>query len=226
MKLKTMTRIFLYLLLCFFTSKSSGQNFEISGGVNRNKFGDFHREVGHFISDYTPDYGYSFGMSISNFKIDTLPMRLSLRIDNYKGKFYTTSGGRGGAQKTEAEIEKTTIGLGFYPVNFAILKKIELGIGGELSFKINDKTTGYKSSWSMGAPGTYMTIENDSVKINKNFFWGFSGRISYDLKINETWFVSPQYKYHLGWSDEFKNTEAKIKSLRHNFEIGIIRRIG
>jgi hypothetical protein len=31
--------------------------------------------------------------------------------------------------------------------------------------------------------------------------------------------------FYIGITDEFKNTEAKIKSMRHNFEIGVIRKL-
>ena len=76
----------------------------------------------------------------------------------------------------------------------------------------------------MYSPSTYMTIENDSVKINKNFFFGIAAMISYDIRIKEKWYISPQYKFYLGLTKEFENTEANIKSMRHNISIGIIRK--
>jgi hypothetical protein len=223
--LKTMKTTIFEILFFLIISNSLGQTVEFSGGANRNKFFDLERQDGHFITEYNPDFGYSFGISISDFKIDTLRMRISLLIDNYKGNFYTTNGGLGGAYETEAEVNKTTMGIGLYPLNISIRNNFHISLGGEFSLKLFDQTSGHKSSWRMGAPSTYMKIENDSVKINKNLFFGISGRISYDIRIKENWYIGPQYKFYFGLTDEFENTEAEIKSMRHNFLIGIIRKL-
>jgi hypothetical protein len=220
-------KIFLLLII----SNSFGQTVEISCGANRNNYFDLQRENGHFITEYNPDFGFSFGLSISDFKIDTLPMRISLLIDNYKGGFYTTNSGLGGGNTTEAKVNKTTLGIGIYPLNVSIRNNFHFSFGGEVGLKLFDQTSGYKSSWRMGTPitypytYTYMTIENDSVKINKNLVFGISGRISYDIRIKENWYINPQYKFYFGLTDEFENTEAKIKSMRHSFLIGIIRKL-
>ncbi|MEI8048659.1 MAG: hypothetical protein WCI92_14860 [Bacteroidota bacterium] len=220
-----MKKIIIYILFCFFISGISGQNIELSGGMNRNNYFDWQKEEGHFIAEYTPGNGYCAELSLSDFKFDSLTIKISLLVDNYKGSFYTQDGGLAGAYKTVAEVEKTTLGIGLYPLNFYIFKKIKLSLGGELSYKISDRTNGYKSGWVMYVGSTYMTIENDSVHINKDFVWGVSGKLSYDFRINQDWFIAPQYKFYLGMSDEFMNTEARIRSMRHNFEISIIKRI-
>lgn len=215
----------LEILLFLVISSSFGQAIEISGGANRNKYFDLQKKGGHYITEYTPDFGYSFGISVSDFKIDTLRMRISLLIDHYNGKIYTTNGGLGGASTTEAQVFKTTMGIGFYPVNISIRNGLNFSVGGEFGLRLYDRTSGYKSSWRMGAPSTYMTIENDSVSINKDFFFGLTGRISYDFRLKENWYISPQYRFYVGFTDEFENTEAKIKSMRNNILIGIIRKL-
>ena len=70
-----------------------------------------------------------------------------------------------------------------------------------------------------------MTIDNDSMSINNNVFFGISGRVGYLFNINEKWGLLPYYRFYMGVTDEFKNTEAEIKSMRHSFEIGIVRNL-
>lgn len=77
----------------------------------------------------------------------------------------------------------------------------------------------------MGSQSTYMTIENDSMKINRNVVFGLSAIICYDIRIYNDWYLSPQYKFYLGLTPEFKETEESIHSLRHYFEIGVKRKI-
>ena len=220
-----MIKIIGSIIAFFIISNLSGQNIELSGGLNRNHYFDWQKSEGHFMSDYTPGSGYCADLSLSDLKYDIFTIKVSFLLDNYKGSFYTEDGGMGGASKTVAEVERTTIGIGIYPLNFSVVSRIYLSFGAEFSYKISDNTNGYKSGWVMYGPTTYMTIENDSMKINKDFVWGISAGAGYALKLSTDWSITPQYKLYLGMSDEFTNTEARIRSLRHNFKIGIIKRI-
>ena len=222
-----MKRILVYIFFCLFISNISGQNIGLSGGIIRNNFFDLQKqEDTPYSANYTPGYGYSFGICLSDFKLDDLPMEASIGIETYKGKFMNAYQGLGGANKTEADVEKTNIVIGIYPYNFSVSKKIKLSLGGQFSFKIHDRTTGYKSYWTVAWPyPTHINIENDSVKINKNFFLGFSGKVRYDFRIVKDWCISPQYRFYFGITKEFINTEAIIRSMRHNFEIVLSKRI-
>jgi len=213
------------ILLLLLISNSFGQTVEISGGANRNNYFDFQKQDGHLITEYNHGYGFSFGLSLSDFKIDTLPMRISLLVDQYKGRFYTSNGGLGGSNETEAKVNRTTLGIGLFPVNLNIYNNFQISLGGEFSLKLFDQISGHKSTWRMGVPPTYIELEHDSAKNNKNLFFGICGRMSYDILIKENWYISPQYKFYFGLTDEFEHTEAKIKSMRHNFLIGIIRKL-
>ena len=217
----------LKLLFVFLGFQSHAQKLEFSGGVNRNNYFDGNKDQHHFESEYHPGYGYSFGIGISEIKKGSSPPRFALRLDRSTGKIYTHKGSLASGYTTEAEVAKTTLGLGFYPFNFKVLKRIQFSIGMDLSFRISDKTSGYKKWWegSQIVRGGYMTIDNDSMSINNNVFFGISGRVGYLFNINEKWGLLPYYRFYMGVTDEFKNTEAEIKSMRHSFEIGIVRNL-
>ncbi|MEI6697343.1 MAG: hypothetical protein WCO13_14915 [Bacteroidota bacterium] len=219
-----MKQIFVYILFFFIVSDISGQNIELSCGLNRNNYFDTRSKDERYISEITPGFGYSFGISISELKIDTFRFRISARIDNYKCSLNTAGGGIGSGYKTKANVDKSFIGISIFPINFTVFKKLKFSIGGEFSYKIYDRTTGTRYSFGMGGDSTQL-IDNEIVKINKNFIFGLCVNISYIIKINDTWSIAPQYKFCVPLINEFINPEEKIMSLKHNFEIGIIRRI-
>jgi hypothetical protein len=220
-----MKNIIISTLFCFIISNISGQTIEFSGGMNRNHFFDWQKDNGGYHSEYTPGNGYSAELSLSELNFDSIPIKISLLVDNYKGSFYTQFYAGGGSYQSFAETEKTTIGIGLYPLNFTILKKIKLSFGGELSYKIYDRTNGYKAAWGMYGQSSYITFGDDSVQMNKDFIWGLSGKLSYNFDLNRDWAIAPQYKFYLGMSDEFINVEEGIRSFRHYFEVCIIKRI-
>ncbi|MEA3448694.1 MAG: hypothetical protein U9Q98_09665 [Bacteroidota bacterium] len=60
----------------------SGQNIDITGGSNSNKFYDFQvRE-----SSYTSDLGYTIRIGMENIKVDWLTLRLTLSYNKYGGE--------------------------------------------------------------------------------------------------------------------------------------------
>ena len=219
-----MKQIFIYILFCFIISDISGQNIELSCGLNRNNYFDIRSKDERYTSENIPGFGFSFGISISEFKIDTFRFRISARIDNYKCSLNTAGGGIGSGYETKANVDKTFIGLCIYLINFTILKKLKFSIGGEFNYKIYDRMTGSRYLFGMGGDSTIL-IDNESVKINKDFVFGLTVNISYIIKINDNWSIAPQYKLCVPLTNEFINTESDIMSLRHSFEIGFIRRI-
>src|SRR5688572_30144405 len=121
----SIARLALFQIFFLFAATASyGQKIGFSGGVNKNNYFDFIKEEdGHFESDYHPGNGYSFAISIADIKIDSfMPLRLALLFDHYKGSFYTGDGGLSYGEFTRANVVKTTIGLGIYPLNFSVLK--------------------------------------------------------------------------------------------------------
>ena len=203
---------------------SYGQKIEFSGGINQNSFFDLQAQDNHLQTKYDAGYGYSAGIFIYDIKFDTIHIGLSLRYDYYQGSFYSENSGLSYGHSTKAEVKKSTVGIGLYPLNFSVLNKIRFHFGIEFSVKLDDQYSGYKSSWSIGPPLT-TTTDSTLKYLDRSNFWGICGRISYDFKINENWFIAPQYRFYFGLSEEFNDVEAKIKSMRQSLEIGIIRKI-
>jgi hypothetical protein len=219
---------FVFLLNCQFVFS---QNLEFSGGLNRNVFFDYRGDGGHFISNYTPDFGYSVSASYSDVKIDDLKLLVTVSFQNYNGSIYTRDGGKTYFLSTEADIQRNVLGLGVYPINLTFLNNFNFRIGGVVSFLVYSSTTGTKKLFSYQitpyspSPNYDIPIENDSVKINSKIGFGISSQIGYNFQVMDSWYVSPQCFFYLGLTDEFVNVQAKVKSFRYGFQLGVIRKL-
>jgi len=216
-----------YISLIFFFSNFNlfAQNIEVAGGLNKNDFYD-HNEADdpNLDSKYNSAIGYSVGISFEH-TYDSLPLKYTLKIDNYKGKLQTSFGGHGGASSTNADVNKLSIALDIYLINIRLLRNIRLNIGGSLSYLLHDNTTGDQSWISYSPNFPYVYSGKDSiVEINK-FNFGLITRVAYEIKIKDDLYLIPQYLFYYGLTNEFQNIEADTKSYRHYFEIGLIKKI-
>ena len=196
------------------------QNVEILGGLNKNSFFDFMQNDVHFNSSYNSYFSYSIRIGIDDVKVDWLPLRFTLSYDKYGGKVNASVGGLGGGNTIIAEIDKSIISLGVFPINFKIIDRIDLNFGFEISGLINENFNGTESGWQMGeADWSYNLIDKYNRYSAKTNF-GLRGRIAYDFNISDELAISPQYSYYFGLSNEFEEFPQETKSMRHYFCIG------
>jgi len=219
-----MKRIFISLILISSLTGFS-QNIEIIGGLNKNNFFDFKKELGHYISSYNSDYGYTIQVGIENIKVDGLKLRFTLGYDRYSGELTVSDGGIGGGYTIDAKISKSVISLGVFPLNFKIIKHIDLNFGLELSGLIKENLSGTISGWVLGQPNWGYDLNENYNRLSSMAYFGLRGRIAYDFNISDKLAISPQYSYYLGLSDEFHEYAKATKSMRHYFCIGIQRKI-
>ncbi|MFO7789396.1 MAG: hypothetical protein R6V32_02400 [Bacteroidales bacterium] len=198
----------------------SGQNkIELHAGVCKNYFHDYIPNDGHYQTEYTPTgIGYSFGIGIENIKVDELRMRFTLSYNKYSGDIDASDGMIGSGYVTDANINKSVISIGVYPLNFKILKTIDLNFGFEISGLVYENNIGDIYAWSMEQPYIYTYDRFSSLA-----HFGFQSRIAYDINIAENLLISPQYAFYYGISSEFKEFPKATKSMRHYFCIGLQR---
>ena len=210
-------------------SISFGQSIEFSIGGNYNMFYDlrnFQKDYGNFSSSYTPKLGYSFLLGVSDLKVDSLKRaRIVLFVNKYKGNVKISDGGLGFGYEIDVDVSKTNIGLGLYPLNFYLDQDIQLSLGGEFSYLLEEKIIGKKSKWSMTNAQTSQEIGNGTNEKSYKSNFGLSGSINYRLKLLNKWYLSPEYKYYLGLTKEFINIDGRTKSMRHLLMIRLIKSI-
>jgi hypothetical protein len=201
------------------------QNLELVGGLNKNTFFDFQQDEGHFVSSYNSDLGYAIRIGIEDIKVDWLTLRLTLSYDKYGGKLKASNGGLSYGYTTIAEIDKSIISLGIFPINFKIIDRIDLNLGFEMSGLINETFNGTSSGWTMGEPGWSYDLNDKYDRYSAKTYFGLRGRIAYDFNLSDKLAISPQYSYYFGLSNEFDEFPEATKSMRHFFCVGLQRKI-
>ena len=216
-----MKKLILGILLSFCISSLIGQSLEFFGGTSINTFYDFQKNDGHFNSNYEPGWGYTLGIAFDYKGLPELyPLRFVLRFDHYSGKLYTRNGGLGGSSSTNANIEKSCIDFGIYPVIIKINKNLKINIGGEFSFLISEKKSGNRF-WHVGPDYGENNLEDEPENLSSDFNFGIVVLITYRTKISEGWYIVPQYQFYWGLTNEFTHIQADTKSIRNYLLIGI-----
>jgi hypothetical protein len=203
------------------TSNLFGQNIEIFSGLNKNTFHDYNKNKGHFSSSYDSDYGYSVGFGLDSIKNDWLTLRFTLQFDKYKGKLKASDGGLGGGYTTIANVQKSLISVGVFPINFRFFKRLDVNIGLVISRLIDESFYGTSSGWNMNQPNWSYNLHDKYNQYSSNTYFGFQGRIAYDFKLSKSIWISPQYLYYFGLSNEFVEFPEETKAMRHYLCIGL-----
>lgn len=209
----------LLILSLIYNGQLIAQDLEISAGYNNNTFYDLIKEIPHYTSDYSNGNGWAIKVSVEKFKLldSIVPIRLEINYTNYKGHADIMSSGLGGGSTEHTDIDKSVLGLSFYPLLFRIRKNIRIDLGAEMDFLLSDKSQGFYESWSMGSLDTTGKISDFD---NRTPIFGLSFQFGYEIKIKNNWFIYPRYHLYVGGSKDYRDA----KSLRNQFEIGLLKR--
>lgn len=197
------------------------QKLELFGGASNNVFHDYNNGDGHYESSYNSGFGYCAGVGVDSIKIDWLTLRFTLQFDQYKGELTASDGGLGGGFTTIANINKSIISLGVFPINFRFFQRLDLNFGFLISTLINESYTGTSSGWAMDQPNWSYNLEDKYSQYSSKIYFGLQGRVAYDFKLAKSICISPQYLYYFGLSNEFVEFPKETKAMRHYFCVGL-----
>jgi len=127
-----------------------GQKIEVFSGVTNNVFHDYNRDEGHSWARYNSDFGFTAGLGLDSINIRWLRLRFTLQFDNYNGKLDAADGGLGQGHTAKAKINKSIISLGVFPINFRMIKRVDLNFGFEVSRLMDETFEGTCSAFSLG----------------------------------------------------------------------------
>lgn len=211
-----------FVIMIWFCSFSGwSQSIEVFAGVTDNHFYDNVKNDGHHTASYISSNGFSFGLAIEDVKVSWHKMRVSLRYDKYSGTINVGNGSLGGRENTIAEIDKSLISLGVYPVNFTVFRKLNFNFGVETSRLLSESIQGMSSGYLMGQLKWNDNLEEKYNRFNSLFTFGIGGRVSCDLSINESITLTPQYNFYYGVTGEFTEAPEETKSMRNFIGVGI-----
>jgi len=202
-----------------------GQKLEAYAGLNLNTFRNPENNGGNYSSNYEPALGPTVGIGIDSVRLDKLKFRFTLQYEIYAGELKAYEGGHYYSHEIDAEINKSILSLGIFPLCYRILKRIDLNFGVQLSLLLAESFKGTESGWST-TNGSYENDLQDSYnQFSTRFSCGLTGRIGYDFKLPGAYFISPQYSFYYGLTNEFIEFPEQTKSMRHYFCIGIEKRL-
>lgn len=210
------------LLVSLFASLSlAAQRMEISGGVNFNTYYDNGGSGGHYSSEYTSHTGYAIRLGVDEVMSRSWEFRFTLGYERYGGGLSAGDGGNGGGYYTKAEVEKSLLSFGFYPVNFKLDDNLDISIGIEGSRLLNEAVEGTYTNWTFGGPDKVTDLQDKYDRYSAPYCVGLQGRIGYEFRLSDRMMLVPQLTYYYGLSPEFEQSPETAKSSRLFLGIGL-----
>jgi hypothetical protein len=207
-------------LLLLLSASLYSQKLEAYGGLNLNTFRYNEKNSGGYVESFDPGCGPVFGIGIDSLRLDRLKFRFTLQYEMYSGGLDAFAAGHTYYHSTVAEIKKSILSLDAYPINFRIIKRIDLNFGVQFSILLSESIKGTETHGS-----DEYDLQDIYERYSSRFYCGLTGRIAYDFKLSDSFFLSPQYSFYYGLTKEFVGFPEEVKSMRHYFCIGIEKRL-
>lgn len=219
-----MKNLVVFLILWVSITTLRAQRQEITFGVNRNHFYDFHKTARSFESK--DQNGLSLSWSFDNMDTKKFPLRASIKLDRYQGDVNIFNGGLGGGVTLDAAVAKHMIAIGLYPLNFKIKRSLNFNFGVEFNALILEKAKGSFSYYQGGSPpiSSNIPLDDGNTRASNNFGIGVTSRVAYYISMKNGWSLVPQYQIFAGVSDEFRINQSETRSLRHYLAIGLAKK--
>lgn len=207
--------------MMFYSIVLEGQYAEFFTGGNVNRF---------YISNDSENYssiaalGYSVGFAIGGLKPFYFPIRIGVHYDKYSGAVSVAYRGGGGSASSNVNTVKSTISFALYPIDITVYDKVRVSLGAKYSLLVNESFTGSEQGWSMPNNSWSFNLQDKYKRFNSKNTTGLILRTSYEIELNKSISISPQYSAYLGVSEEFKGLFASTKSLRNFVGVGIVKK--
>lgn len=200
-----------------------GQRLGLSVGYCNNHFYDLENDDFHYYSRYVDGSGYTIGLNLDSVLLKRTILRLELYFHKNSGSIFTRGGGLGAGSMTMADVKKYCISLAMFPVHIKIVKNIKVNLGGEFNYLIKYNLTGTQSYWGPGSRQP-VDLSEENLNLLNDVNFGLISRIEFTIKLKNQWYLIPEYRFYLGFSNEFKNVVFNVKSIRHGLSVGITNR--
>jgi len=127
--------------------------------------------------------------------------------------------------QTIANVNKSILPLGVFPVNIRILKRIDLNFGLVISRLIRESFSETTSGWKLTQPAWNSNLQDKYNRYSSLTYWGLQDKVAYNFKLTKSVYISPQYLYYFGLTKEFVEFPDFTLSMRHYLCLGIKKKI-
>lgn len=213
-----------YILLLFSFTICQSQHVEFISGVSLNSF--YNKvESPRQNSSYVNQHGPFLAVAFEGKKTSITNWRITIGFENYGGSISAYDGGNGGGTRVEADINRSSLLVGLYPLNLRLWNKIRINLGMELAKVVYDGFEGTsKTSVVFSGTNTITDLHDLHTTFNQDSF-GVGVGMNYDIQLSNQLFIVPHYTFYQGITGEFKNTPTEPKSRRHRVCIAIRKKL-
>jgi hypothetical protein len=213
--------LFLLAILFSFPLSTDAQNISLSADAALNFFKDTDAGDFHYSGSFTPKWGYSIAMDLDSIGFKKLPFRIGLFYGHYQGGASLGSGSPGGGFRTNGTVTKKRLGVRFYPLGFKLFRLLNINLGAQMCFRIDDHSEGTWESWTISGNDTNLTIEEKLYKLEEKAYFGLLYRMAYVIILREGLFLTPEVKAYWGLTKEFEKYKSIIRSNHLYLGLGI-----
>lgn len=209
------------LMLSWLTFALQGQSWEIFTAVNLNNYFDVKTCEGHCMKDFTPGKGLTLGVAWTNHIMNNWEICTRVFVEQYNGGVYYSDGGNGGSDVFRLNVKKTTLGLTLTPWVIRLKKVLKLDMGTNFNLLLYDDTVGKNIYYRLGQMTLVEPIPDASSLYLNSITAGVHLKLQYNICIRQDWMICPFYALHFGVSNEFKNLDTSVKSVRNSIGVAV-----
>jgi len=219
-----------YLYIFFLISinfSAYSQSVELFSGMTLNKYYDTNATRINDTKTYSFGSGVFIGLGIDQIEVSDLKFGVTINYERFSGDLMAFTGGNGGGRSVNAEITKSNLSIGFYPFDKKVFELINIRVGILYSKLLKDDFSGYiKTTVQFNSLlSTYEDLNESYQNYGTSSNLGFSVGLYRDIPLANNVFLSPQYLFYLGLSNEVRDFPRAAKSMRHYFGLGIKKKL-
>ena len=220
-----MTKFFnvVLILICSYTLHS--QSFELIQGFTKNNFYDRQEMSSGNRSSYSSDISHFYGLGLHQIKAGKLDIGITIIYEKYRGTVMADSTGLNVGRSIEADVNKSILSFGFYPINTTLFGNVDLNLGVVASSLVREKFSGtdrtFDTGSSSGVPAA--DLQDKYAQFSSNSYLGIRGRLVIKYKVGKEFYLVPVYSFYYGLLDEFRDFPRSTKSMRHSFGLALFR---
>lgn len=218
------------LILSLLLSSAIGQSLELSGGVSHNDFFETRQffEPSPTRTNYEGGLGHAarIGIKFDLPKLNSpvpLSIKFNLGYSTYNARYRLALLTFPSIVFKTADVQKSTINLGFYPINVLLMDKLQISLGGELNVKIKGNIQDELSHISSFRCTTGSLCIEDLT--HRNVTFRVNSQISYLIPLSPMLALVPQYQFSMGLLEEFDGNSVNTKTMHNTFWIGLERKL-
>lgn len=204
------------LLLIFPGLFATSQKVSLSGYGVLNQFYNKPFTNDKLSAEYQEGIGQCYELSLTGLGDFKLLPSFSLMVEHYKGNILYGYHDAYGGYTMDLDVNKTMLGIGVYPINFRVYKKIHFRAGTDFTFPLTDKTqiiSDYKFEQFAWIDTT------DGADLSPDLIIGLSATVDYRFNLGKRWYFAPRYRFYYGLMPELEDIRIKVKSVRHQLGI-------